>query len=287
MIPAAWRRYAILAAENGVNIADPERYVTSCYNLASLAVEIGDQPLALDYFQRALVTGESRSLFGTAAYARLALADACMEYGRLSEARDAVLAVLRTGTSSPVLRIAIATAGIPVALVLDDEALLRRCDDPEALELAAASGESARFGPLASAYARLALSRNDEPTAQDLLSRALDMMTDVWSNLPTLLLLARLCSEDAVERAAALLNDAARRRPNDRVTAYRHLFTAYRAQRSGDAERRDGAARLASPILERIGARRPLAEGYELLQDAKTALALYRRDGVLRSIVAG
>ncbi len=276
---AVWREAAERAVRGASSISDPEKYVTTCYNLASLAVEIGDRVLASDYFDKALDAGDSHSLLAMASYARLAYADACFEYGRLGEARDALYAVLRSGMDSAMVRIAIATAGIPVALALGEDALLKRCDDPTTIELAAASGESPRFGPLAAAYARLALARGDLATAQSLLRRTLEMMTDVWSNLPTLVLIARISPDEEVERASALLRASTEHRPNDRIRAYGHLFDACRARRAGDPEEQRRHAHAAVPLFERTGARRPLAEAYELLGRDGEAIELYREMG--------
>ncbi len=274
-----WRK----AAEGAVAVAplleDPEKYVTACYNLASLAAEIGDWRLALDYFEKALREGDSRSLLAMTSYARLALADASFEHGAVADAREAVYAVLRSGVNSPMVRIAIATAGIPIALATGDDGLLARCDLRETIEVAAASGESARFGPLAAAYAQLFLAGNDVVEAQGLLRRALEMMTDLWSNLPTLVLVARICPGDETERARQILTESLAARPHDRARAYGELFEAYACRASGDAvgTRRHGLA--AARLLERCEARRPLAEAYELLGDTEAALRLYHEMG--------
>ena len=119
-------------------------------------------------------------------YARLAFADASFEHGLVADAREAVYAVLRSGVNSPMVRIALATAGIPIALATGDDGLLARCDLRETIEVAARLGRVGAVRP-AGRGVRPTLSRRRRlPEAQQLLRRALDMMTDLWSNLPTL-----------------------------------------------------------------------------------------------------
>jgi DNA-binding CsgD family transcriptional regulator len=278
---ATWRT----AAEGAVAVAplleDPEKYVTACYNLASLAAEIGDRRLAVEYFDKALREGDSRSLLAMTSYARLAFADASLEYGFVDDAREAVYAVLRGGVDSPMVRIALATAGIPVALAAGDGGLLARCDLRETIEIAAASGESARFGPLAAAYAQLFLAGDDVAEAQALLGRALEMMTDLWSNLPTLVLVARICPPALVERARGILSESLAARPHDRARAYGELFDAYACRAVGDAVGTRRHALAAARLLERCEARRPLAEARELLGDTQAAAGLYREMGAV------
>jgi len=276
------------AAEGAVSVAplleDPEKYVTACYNLASLAAEIGEWALALDYFEKALREGDNHSLLAITSYARLAYADASFEHGAVVDASEAVCAVLRSGVNSPMVRIAIATAGIPIALATGDDGLLARCDLRETIEVAAASGESARFGPLAAAYAQFFLAGDDVPEAQRLLARALEMMTDLWSNLPTLVLVARICTGDEVERARGILTASLAARPHDRARAYGELFEAYACRAAGDALCLRRHALAAARLLERCEARRPLAEAHELLGDTQAALDLYREMGATADV---
>jgi DNA-binding CsgD family transcriptional regulator len=281
---ATWRT----AAEGAVAVAplleDPEKYVTACYNLASLAAEIGEWPLALEYFEKALREGDNHSLLAITCYARLAYADASFEHGSVVDASEAVYAVLRSGVNSPMVRIAVATAGIPIALATGDDGLLARCDLRETIDVAAASGESARFGPLAAAYAQLFIAGDDVPEAQRLLARALEMMTDLWSNLPTLVLVARICSGDEIERARRILTASLAARPHDRARAYGELFEAYACRAAGDAVGVRRHALAAALLLERCEARRPLAEAHELLGEAQAALGLYREMGATADV---
>ena len=281
---AGWRQAAEFAVRGASAISDPEKYVTTCLNLGSLAGEIGERVLACDYFDRAVEAGDSHSLLSMTSYARLAYADACYEYGRSADARESLYAVLRSGMDSAMVRIGIATAGIPIALALGEDSLLKRCDDPATIEPAAESGESPRFGPLAAAYAQLALANGDTTTAQALLRRALDMMKDVWSNLRTLVLIARISPLDDVERAGALMRTSAEHRPNERARAFGYLFDAYRAGRAGDLHGQRRCALAAVPLFDRTGSQRPLAETYELLAQADAALGLYREMGSLADV---
>ncbi len=279
-----WRTAAEGAVAVAPLLADPEKYVTACYNLASLAAEIGEWRLALDYFDRALREGDSRSLLAMTSYARLAFADASFEHGFVADAREAVYAVLRSGVNSPMVRIALATAGIPIALATGDNGLLARCDLRETIEVAGASGESARFGPLAAAYAQLFVAGDDLPQAQQLLQRALEMMTDLWSNLPTLVLVARICPRDDIERARRILTESLAARPHDRARAYGELFEAYACREAGDAVGTRRHALAAKSFLELCEANRPLAEAYELVADTEAALRLYREMGATADV---
>src|SRR4029077_5940747 len=86
----------------------------------------------------------------------------------------------------------IAYVGIPLALRLKDEATLAKCTRLQVVDCAFVSGEPARIGFVAAAFARFYVERGESREAQVLLHRAVHAMHDnVWNVWPLPMEVAR------------------------------------------------------------------------------------------------
>jgi DNA-binding CsgD family transcriptional regulator len=198
--------------------------------------------------------------------------------GELERAKQLVAMGASMADDAPLLSFIVARAGIPAALHLDDQLLLRRCARPRLLERAFASNTPNVFGPVAAAVAAQLRSQRRVDEARALVAQAVRRLPDAANNIPLIIEAARCEAADALVRAMPMLE---RLMQNSRSGAGGwHLVRAYG---SNGQERREHAVRAAE-LFHEIGWRLYEAEALELAGETPQALELYRACGAVSDV---
>jgi len=278
-----WRAETDRYLEEADSCGDPALIANCRINAAGFARELAEFDRAADGFARAAAISDEFGLALSAAYARIAAADVAYLRGELERARALVHEACSLGVAAQIVRIYAAWVGLPIALALDDPALVSRLGDPTLIEEAFSTGRAELFAPLAAAHAELAAARGDGPRAAELVARVLDSISSAFPASTDVVTLARLAAAGDVPRVAALLvADASPPRPLALV--HRGVAQAILASRTeagvsaahalDDAIRSAGSVGL--PLLAAIAS--------ELANRTSEALAIYRRIGALRDV---
>jgi predicted negative regulator of RcsB-dependent stress response len=201
---ADFRAAARLAAESGVSelIAQIEN------NFALAAFDLGDLDLAIARHQIAVDEAERTALTWRAAYSSLNYARTLMYKGEPQRARALVWDALKGGVTNATFKTKAASVGIPLALQLNDRALLAACDDPAALDLAEQSGEVQRIASVTAAFAALRVAEGSAPEAQRLLRRAIHSLTHAHRAWDLFVAIAMWSEADEIALARSLLQSA-------------------------------------------------------------------------------
>ena len=244
---------AFASFERAIEVArddtDPYRAVTLWSDYGFVALMFGRTKLAKAHFEHALLAARRSDIGWLIPIRCLWYAEFLMCIGEYPSAHEYLVEALSSDAQTPVLDEMIAYVGIPLALHMKDEATLAKCVRPRVIDRAFLSGEPARIGFVAAAFARLYVERGQRKKAQTLLHRAVQAMhnaADVWE-LP--LEIARCGAKADFPKARGLL-EARVALPSAQVAqAYLHLFDAFVAQREGrrtdaHAQARDAVARF-------------------------------------------
>lgn len=233
----------------------PEGYwVTSVWDDYSIwALALGDIQTAQFCRERALFVARDRHVVWRVPYLSLRYADLLLELEQYDHARELVANSLTYDCKAPCIKILIASVGTRLATILEDEGLLRRCNDANALESAFRSGEPARIGRLASAVIRGCVARGEIEEATALLERALPTLRSadhVWD----LTVDAAMLGDEPQRRAARALLEARSLLPSgDVAAAYLDLFDATLARRQHSRAAQRAAAQRAAQRFVKIG----------------------------------
>ncbi len=219
-----------LAATNGSSelIAQMEN------NFALVAVDLGELDLAAQRHQVAVAEARRTGLTWRIAYSSLNHARTLMLKGDLQTARTLVWDAVEAGVTTATFKTKAAAIGIPLALMLNERALLDACADEDALAFAERSKEIQRIGSVNAAFAELRLAQGDVGAARELLGRAIRSISHAHRSWDLLLAVARWGHHDDRALAHTILSGAAGRPRMQR--AYAVLFDALVAQ-SSDLER--------------------------------------------------
>lgn len=251
-------------------LGEPALCARVLINAGTAATQDGDVALAIVHLEEALALSrvverttarntleKVRTLASTKPVSLVSLADAYYASGDLDRAAAALheFHSVRSGNTGDL--ITAAAVGIPVGLLLGDEALLALSHDPNLLELAFARYEQWLCGPLVDAfcgyYERLGRRREHDA----LLMRAIEKLTSLDNGLVVGLRIARLGPPSSLPKIGAL---AAHQWPRGSglFDAYRDLFEAVvAARRRQPAHGQERAARAALALAEN---RRPILQ---------------------------
>lgn len=250
-------------------------------NFALAAVDLGELQLACKRHRIAVQEAERTGMTWRVAYSSLAFAYTLTLLGRLAEARSVVWDALESGVTTATFKTKAATVGIPLALMLNDRALLEACADEDALRFAQQSGEMQRIGSVNAAFAQLREAQGSPHEARELLSRALAATPHVHRCWDLFVAIARWGSTQDVALARTELS-AAQGRPRVQ-RAYALLFAALTARR-GDGAHAKRLAVLAATAFRSMGDRVHEAAALEAAGRTAEAVALYDAMGSVRDI---
>ena len=272
-----FRNAARLAAQSGVSelIAQIEN------NFALAAFDLGDFELALARHQIAVDEAQRTGMLWRVAYSALNYARTLMFMGRLERARSLVRLALDTSVTTATFKTKAASVGVPLALMLNDRALLTACADERALHLAQQSGEAQRIASAGAAFAALRAAQGSPEEARAIVSAALRSIPRAHRAWDLLIAAALWGSENDWTYARALFAGAPGRPLVRR--AYRLFFDAIVCAQTDPARsRRFG--RLASVQFGRMGNAFYAAAALEASGARDEALAAYRRMGAVRDV---
>jgi DNA-binding CsgD family transcriptional regulator/tetratricopeptide (TPR) repeat protein len=277
----AWRA----DCENGIDVAghsgDPGLIVAMLNHYGMYASRIGEYPVALEAYARALDVGKGHALLNLT-LTRLAFADTLVSAGRLGEARTHLEDALADDLSSLDVRLVIAHVGIVVGTLLEDDALRARCAPPKILETAFETGNPLLFVTLACAYADMLFAHGQPDRAAELLKRLFQNMRETV-DAPDIYLTFAACGRDQdVVSARRMLVECSQGAFARTAIACLELFDAHVARRDGRKSTVDVKALAAArrfralhlPLLE--------AEALELARRFGEARAICERAGVKR-----
>ncbi len=174
---------------------------------------------------------KAHALGGAKPFAVVGLAEALFAGGEFVRAATLLheLHVIRSGSSAQLL--IGAAAGIPLGMMLADEALLELSCDPSLLDLAFARPDGWLLGPLVDSFCAMYehQGRRDEHDA--LLNRSLGVLTSLDNSLQLAIRTARLGAGGQLPRIGALMSRQCGVGISSLLDAYRDLFDSFVAAR--------------------------------------------------------
>jgi DNA-binding CsgD family transcriptional regulator len=268
-----WREEieAVLEHSAGLDAATRLRRYGNAISLA-VASEIDDYAYAFVLCQEAReIIEEHREVdpvpfFSTAARILLAL-------GKVEVAREWIERLLPYVNDAPIYGFRAAYAGIPVALHLGDERLLRACGRPRLLEEVFNAKDPVVYGPVAAAVAEQFLQQGRAGEAVALAERTISKLQDAGNNIDLLMVVARVGSAAAVEHARELLEPWV-----ERSRSARAAMSFIRAYQCKGEERVEWARKAAAEFAE-IPWPLQQARSLELAEDWDAALSIYTACG--------
>jgi DNA-binding CsgD family transcriptional regulator/tetratricopeptide (TPR) repeat protein len=240
---------ALHHAEQGQDVYS---WVSILFTNGVSACSFGRIEVAGELFLKALAAARDNNQVWNVAFISLEYARILSLQGDRHMAHAYVNQAATLENPPPVVLEALAEIGIPIALECEDAHLLRRCANEDALAFAFRSGEPPRLGPVASSFARYYQKMGRPREAQDVLARALELVTSADQNYDLPLAVA----EFGETRSLAGAREILRRRtlvPNaDVAVAHLHYFDALVFRRNGNDEGCVREAALAATHFRRL-----------------------------------
>lgn len=252
-------------------------------NFGNIAMLHARNELALEMLARAhraaaTISSESRIHFATASYAR-----ALMRVGRNAEAREVIDQLRHSDADlSELYALYTVVAMLELGSLLDDDALIERALDSDAMTLAFRSAEPQRILPLASAFALHAWHAGDEDGARELLHRALHASEHITWNYHFPVLIAQFGALADVPRARRMLEPPRVVGEPHVIAAFQALFEAFVARRRGRSTTAARLGRTAAETFAALGWPSLEAHAREVAGDHGEALRVYDRIGDVR-----
>jgi DNA-binding CsgD family transcriptional regulator len=244
---AEFRAAGQLAAQSGVS-----ELISQIENNSALAAfDLGDLDLAVARHQIAVDEAHRTGMMWRIGYSSLNYARTLMYRGELERAREMTWHAIETGVTTATFKTKAASVGIPLALLLNDRALLDVCANDATLDLARGSGEIQRIASVSAAFAQLRVAQGSRDEARSILHRAVRSIAHAHRAWDLFIAIARFGDPSDALFARGLLEGAAGRPVVKR--AYRLLFDAFLSEEG--TPHRERLARLAAREFERMGNR--------------------------------
>jgi predicted ATPase/DNA-binding CsgD family transcriptional regulator len=243
----------------------------------------GDYGAAQAGFERAIAVADANALTYTSAYARLSAAYVAFLRGDTPGAHALLRFALVLQVEGTFERSVAAAVGIPIALAVEDDALLERLADKALLTDVLSNASEHNAAVVAAAHAELRFARGDTVGAAALIERTLPRLRSAVYADEALLKFARFGSR-AHARCAARLFDTVTTRDDPAVQTHTLLVRAVLAQRDGAAAECVRHAEEALAVAGRHGLRALEALACELTGDTAAATELYRTTGAVRDV---
>jgi len=212
---------------------DPSYAGASWLEYGFMALRFGRTKLAKAHLEHGLLAARRSNIAWLIPRSCLAYAEFLIWLGEYTSAYEYLVEALSSDAQTPILEEMIAYVGIPLALHMKDEATLKKCMRTHVIDRVFLSGEPARIGYVATAFAQLYVEQGQNIKAQNLLHRAVEAIHtahDVWE-FP--LEIARNGAKEDLGKARRLLEERIAL-PSARVAvAYLSLFDAFVAHREG------------------------------------------------------
>ncbi len=258
-----FRFAAQLAAQSGVSelISQIEN------NYALAAFDLGDLDLASARHQIAVDEAHRTGMMWRIAYSSLNYARTLTFKGDLQRARTFAWEAVETGVTTATFKTKAASVGIPLALLLNDRALLEACSHESALRVARQSGEIQRIASVFAAFAALRAAQGSLDETRALLREAVRAIPHAHRAWDLLIAIARWGDPADAAFGRALLEMAVGRPIVKR--AYALLFDAFTAKSGTRATR---LAHMAAANFRRMGNALYAAYGLEAAGEPSPAL---------------
>lgn len=228
-------------------------------NYGTAALQDGSIVLAMACLEEGLQYARGQA--SVEPYALVGLAEAFYAAGKLYQAAELLheLHAMRSGDSTTPL--VAAAVGIPLGMLLDDEALLTHSSDPSLLDLAFARHERWLLGPLVESFCALYEHRGERDKHDALLNRDLESLRLLDNSVLLAIRAARLGPAAQLPRLAALMAGHCGVGSSTLPVAYNCLFESCIAGRRRPQGGTD-LARQADGEFARAG--RPLVQALAL-----------------------
>ena len=250
--------------------------------------EAGEVRAAAAAFDAVVELEPDKALSGlTATWLVMELARAKLLAGDLEKARAFISQALAADIALPVFRIYAARTGIPLALLLEDESLLRRSAQKGLVEFALRAS-SCHAIAAASVFAEQHFAQGRAADAAALLKRTLDALDRVKAKPAVgaaddcMIAVARIGGLEDVPVARQFLERTVNSSKVRSSPAMLALFDAFAAKRSGDQTRLKERADEAAVAFRDIGWPLYEAQALELARKFSEALEIYKRIGAVR-----
>lgn len=268
---------ADLASKSGISeiIAQIEN------NFALVAVDLGELDLALERHLIAVEEARRAGMTWRIAYTTLNYARTLMLKGELPQACVLVWEALEAGVTTATFKTKAAAIGIPLALMLNDRALLEACSDEDALAFSERSGEIQRQSSVSAAFAELRAAQGSTAEAQSLLGHAIRAVPHAHRSWELFVAIAHWGTSEDAALASTILSAASGRPRVQRAFAL--LFSALKLRRK-DAARSRRLALLAAKAFGSLGDALHETQALELSGCSAEALDRYRTMGSVRDI---
>lgn len=272
--------FALEAVKTAEAHGDPA-IVANCWTLlADFARQQANYRLAEAGLDHAIEVADRHALTYAAAYARLTAADVAFLRGDARRAHRLLRFACALNVPGAFVRFYAAAIGIPIALAVEDDALLARLAAADVLAQVLQTGSYQNAAALAAAHAELRVARADAAGAVALIRTTLPRLRNATYVYEALLKFARFGGPAEAQRAAALFGPADAADPVMRVHAL--LVRAIAAANAGDVKARDRELGEAHELAARFGFLPLAALADELSGDRASAIARYREMGALR-----
>ncbi len=249
-------------------------------NVALVAADLGELELAGEHHRRALAEAHRTGLMWRVAYSALNYAQTLAWKGELGRARALVAEAMECGVTTATFETKAAAVGIPLALALNDRALLAACSTDGALAAARRSNELQRIASTGAAIAELLAAQGGAAEARDVLAETVAALPHGHRAWKLWLAVGMLGRAGDVAIARSLIAGSTGRPRMMRAHAV--LLAALAARSAADESRMQRLAATAERLFAAMGFRWHAALCAELAGDHQRARETYAAMGAVR-----